>query len=219
MKKILSLLLAIVCLASCTSSDNSSNNFKLRFKEGKFKIAQFTDIHWDPSNTRSESVPDSLLAVLEKERPDLVVMTGDIVTGRPAEQGWKSIMAMMQKAGIPYAVTMGNHDPENMERDSIFDILATDPLFIGEKGPQELRGCGNYILPILASNSDKVSALLYCLDSGDYSDVESVKGYAWIKTDQINWYRNISKHYTAQNGGKPCPHWHFSTSRHPSTAT
>ena len=205
MKKILSLLLTIVCLASCTSNDNSSDNIKLRFKDGKFKIAQFTDIHWDPSNTRSESVPDSLLAVLEKERPDLVVMTGDIVTGRPAEQGWKSIMAMMQKAGIPYAVTMGNHDPENMERDSIFDILATDPLFIGEKGPQELRGCGNYTLPILASNSDNVSALLYCLDSGDYSDVESVKGYAWIKTDQIDWYRNTSKHYTAQNGGKPLP--------------
>ena len=143
MKKILSLLLAVVCLASCTSNDNSSDNIKLRFKEGKFKIAQFTDIHWDPSNTRSESVPDSLLAVLEKERPDLVVMTGDIVTGRPAEQGWTNIMAMMQKAGIPYAVTMGNHDPENMERDSIFNILATDPLFIGEKGPQELCGCGN----------------------------------------------------------------------------
>ena len=124
MKKILSLLLTIVCLASCTSSDNSSDNIKLRFKEGKFKIAQFTDIHWDPSNAKSESVPDSLLAVLEKERPDLVIMTGDIVTGRPAEQGWKNIMDMMQKAGIPYAVTMGNHDPENMERDSIFNILA-----------------------------------------------------------------------------------------------
>ena len=160
MKKFLSLLLAIVFLASCTTNDKN-NNIELRFKNGKFKIAQFTDIHWDPSNTRSESVPDSLLVVLEKERPDLVVMTGDIVTGRPAEQGWKSIMAMMQKAGIPYAVTMGNHDPENMERDSIFDILATDPLFIGEKGPQELRGCGNYTLPILASNSDNVSALLY----------------------------------------------------------
>ncbi|MBQ7787619.1 MAG: metallophosphoesterase [Alistipes sp.] len=205
MKKLLTLIMAIVCLASCTSNDNSGNDIELRFKNGKFKIAQFTDIHWDPSNAKSESVPDSLLAVLEKERPDLVIMTGDIVTGRPAEQGWKNIMAMMQKAGIPYAVTMGNHDPENMERDSIFNILATDPLFVGEKGPQELCGCGNYTLPILASDSDNVSALLYCLDSGDYSDVESVKGYAWIKPDQINWYRNTSKHYTAQNGGEPLP--------------
>ena len=78
MKKLLTLIMAIVCLASCTSNDNSGNDIELRFKEGKFKIAQFTDIHWDPSNTRSESVPDSLLAVLEKERPDLVVMTGEI---------------------------------------------------------------------------------------------------------------------------------------------
>ena len=205
MKKLLTLLMVIVCLTSCTSNDNSGNDIELRFKNGKFKIAQFTDIHWDPSNAKSESVPDSLLVVLEKERPNLVIMTGDIVTGRPAEHGWKMIMDMMQKAGIPYAVTMGNHDPENMERDSIFNILATDPLFIGEKGPQELCGCGNYTLPILASDSDKVSALLYCLDSGDYSDVENVKGYAWIKQSQIEWYRTTSQRYTAQNGGEPLP--------------
>lgn len=206
MKKLAIIILAALCVCSCASNHTQSDNaVELRFKDGKFKIAQFTDIHLNPEDPKSGPVADTLLAVLERERPDLVVMTGDIVTHRPAEKGWRYIMDMMAKAGIPYAVTMGNHDPENMERDSIYNILAADPLFVGEKGPEELQGCGNYILPILASDTDKVSALIYCMDSGDYSDVEAVKGYAWIKQNQIEWYRNNSKHYTAQNGGKPLP--------------
>lgn len=206
MRKLAIIILSVVCIFSCTSNNAPTpNSHKLRFKEGKFKIAQFTDIHFNPNDPESLQVADTLLNVLKQERPDLVVMTGDIVTSRPAEKGWQYIMNMMAKAGIPYAVTMGNHDPENMERDSIFNILATDPLFVGEKGPEELSGCGNYILPILASDSDTVSALLYCLDSGDYSDVESVKGYAWIKQNQIEWYRTNSQHYTAQNSGEPLP--------------
>lgn len=209
MKKLAILILTAMCLLSCTSNNDSSadNNIqKLRFKDGKFKIAQFTDIHIHPGDSKSDIMAiDTLLAVLENEKPDLVIMTGDIVTERPAEQGWKNIMNMMSKVGIPYAVTMGNHDPEAMERDSIYDMLASDPLFIGEKGPEDISGCGNYILPVHASDSDKVSALLYCLDSGDYSDLESVKGYAWIKQDQIEWYRTNSQNYTKQNGGQPLP--------------
>lgn len=207
MKRLAIILLSAIYALSCASNSATTNHseHELRFKNGKFKIAQFTDIHLHPGDKKSEYVADTLLAVLKKERPDLVIMTGDIVTHRPAEQGWQYIKDMMAKAGIPYAVTMGNHDPENMERDSIYDILAADPLFVGEKGPKELQGCGNYILPILGSNSDKVEALIYCMDSGDYSDVEQVKGYAWIKNSQIDWYRKHSQHYTAQNNGKPLP--------------
>ena len=162
MKKLAIIILAALCVCSCASNHTPSDNaVELRFKDGKFKIAQFTDIHLHPEDPKSGPVADTLLAVLERERPDLVVMTGDIVTHRPAEKGWRYIMDMMAKAGIPYAVTMGNHDPENMERDSIYNILAADPLFVGEKGPEELQGCGNYILPIMASDTDKESALIY----------------------------------------------------------
>ena len=149
MKKLTIIILAALCVCSCASNHTPADSAaELRFKDGKFKIAQFTDIHLHPEDPKSGPVADTLLAVLERERPDLVVMTGDIVTHRPAEKGWRYIMDMMAKAGIPYAVTMGNHDPENMERDSIYNILAADPLFVGEKGPEELQGCGNYILPI-----------------------------------------------------------------------
>ena len=49
------------------------------------------------------------------------------------------------------------------------------------------------------------AALLYCLDSHDYSTIPSIDGYGWFTQDQIRWYRDRSAAYTAANGGKPLP--------------
>lgn len=47
--------------------------------------------------------------------------------------------------------------------------------------------------------------MLYCMDSHSYSPLKDVKGYAWLTFDQINWYRQQSAAYKAQNGGQPLP--------------
>ena len=152
MKRLFIVLCTILCLYSCAEQAVTDQPV-FRFNEdGKFKIAQLTDIHIHPGDPKSNPVPDTVLAVLAKEKPDLVIMTGDIVTRKPAVDGWRTIMDMMKKANIPYVVTMGNHDPEAMSRDSIYELLLTDPLYVGDKGPKELSGVGNCILPILASD-------------------------------------------------------------------
>lgn len=179
----------------------------LRFKEGKLKIAQLTDMHWMPNSEHSEKNIETILRVLDMEKPDVAILTGDIVTGRPAQKGWQKVVDMLEKAEIPFAVTMGNHDAENWSEEIIYDFLSKSRLFIGEKGPQNLSGTGNYILPVYASDgSDKVNALLYCLDSNDYtSDSEKYGNYAWIDWNQIGWYREQSRTYTAKNNGRPLP--------------
>lgn len=202
MKKLLTILLAL-CAAYTLNAQ------ELRFdKDGNFKIAQFTDIHLTPGNQDSETrVPEMISKVVAAENPDLLVFTGDIVTAKPAMKGWESIARMCAEIGIPYAVTMGNHDPEMTTRDSIYTFLETQPLFIGEKGPQELAGMGNYVLPILASDGSSAPAgLVYCLDSNDYSpDQEKYGYYGWIEHSQVAWYREQSDMYTALNGGIPLP--------------
>ena len=178
----------------------------LRFRDGKFRIAQLTDIHLHPGEEKSRLVPDTILAVLEAEKPDLVIMTGDIVTRKPALEGWETIVRMMRKADIPYTVLMGNHDFEALDEDSIYDILEAEPLFVGERGPEELKGHGNFVLPVGASDgSDKVASVLYCMDSGDYTDLPNSGHYAWLEWEQIAWYRNHSREFTAKNDGKPVP--------------
>lgn len=179
----------------------------LRFKGGKLRIAQLTDIHWRPGSEKSEKNPDTILKVLEMEKPDVVILTGDVVTHQPAKEGWRSVVGMMEASGIPFAVTMGNHDAENWPEDSIYHYLSKSRLFIGEKGPEALSGTGNYILPVYASDgTEKVKALLYCMDSNDYTkDAEKFGNYAWIEWNQIAWYREQSRWYAAQNNGQPLP--------------
>ena len=190
-----------------------SNNPKpvampLRFKEGKLRIAQLTDVHWTPGSEKSEKGnPETLLKVLETEKPDVVILTGDVVTSKPAMEGWRKVVEMMETAGVPFAVTMGNHDAENLSEDSIYDYLCKSRLFMGEKGPECLSGTGNYLLPVRASDgTEKVNALLYCLDSNDYTpDAERYGNYAWIDWKQIGWYREQSNIYKVKNNGTPLP--------------
>ena len=189
-----------------------SNNPKkvaipLRFKDGKLKIAQLTDVHWDPNSEKSDKNVETILNVLDIEKPDVVILTGDVVTRKPAMKGWQKVVDMMEKAEIPFAVTMGNHDYENLSEDSIYHFLSQSRLFIGEKGPEALSGTGNYILPVYASDgTDKVNALLYCMDSNDYTpDSEKYGKYAWMDWGQINWYREQSEAYAEKNQGRPLP--------------
>lgn len=215
---------AIVCACAAPQQENEARHRpEVRFKDGKLKIVQFTDVHWD--NRQSDvRLPQIMGSVLAAEKPDIIIFTGDVVTGGPVVENWTKFVDYMHGIGIPYAVVMGNHDPETHSvadgsvqwsrqatRDTIFTILEKSPLFLGEKGPAELQGMGNYVLPVLASDgSDNIGGLLYCMDSYDYAENTEFAGeYGWFSFDQINWYRNQSKAYAEANGGKPVPSFAF----------
>ena len=63
---------------------------------------------------------------------------------------------------------------------------------------------------IKSSKGDGVAALLYCLDSGDYSMNERVGSfYGWCRWDQVEWYRRTSFAYTNAHDGVPYPAYSF----------
>lgn len=178
-------------------------------QEGKLKIAQFTDIHWDETSKENcKRTIASIRAVIAAEQPDVAMLTGDVVTAQPAMEGWHSIIALFEREKLPFAVMMGNHDAEVLPKEEIYRMLARSPYFIGEAGPSTIHGKGNYVIPVYPS-SDKgkeaPAALLYCLDSNDYPTMKDYGTYDWIHFDQIAWYRTESARYTALNGGKPLP--------------
>ena len=174
----------------------------LRFnKNHRFKIAQLTDIHWEANSPKNAKNFSILYKCLNEEKPDLVMITGDVVTAQPAKKGWEDIISIFEKTKIPFAVTMGNHDYEEWSEDSIYDLLAQCPQFIGEKGPKSLSGTGNFILPVKSSDgSNEIKSLLYCLDSHAYPQDDKWGHYDWIHLDQINWYKTESQHYTRFSG-------------------
>lgn len=177
----------------------------IAFKEGKLKIVQLTDIHWDPQSKNCAQTAKTIETVLALEKPDIAMLTGDVVTEKPGPEGWKAIIALLEKAQVPFTVMMGNHDAEVMPKREIYDLLAQSPYFIGEKGPATIHGCGNYVVPVYGADHKTAKALLYCIDSNDYPESKDYGTYDWIHFDQIAWYRQTSARFTKENGDNPLP--------------
>lgn len=127
MKKILILL--IVLISSIPVGMFAAKQFSFN-KDGKFKIVQFTDIHWMPKSPKCAETTAAIQAVLKAEKPDFAILTGDVVTYDPALDGWKAIIKIFEDAKMPFTVTMGNHDAEYLTKDAIYDFLMKSPYYV-----------------------------------------------------------------------------------------
>ena len=196
-------LLQIVCLLMCIGiSPMKSQDLKFG-EDKKFKIVQFTDVHWKTDSIASEEAGERMSEVLDAEKPDLVIFTGDVIFGKPADKSMRCALEPTIKRGIPFAVTFGNHDDElGMSRKELYDFIKDMPGNLTST-VEGLSGVTNFILPVKASDGSKDAALLYVFDSHSYSTLKHLKGYGWIKHDQVQWYLNESKKFTESNGGTP----------------
>jgi hypothetical protein len=196
----------LLLLLNAFSQASAQSKIQLQFRnDHTFKIAQFTDMHWDNNSPQCAATTETIRKVLSAEKPDLAVLTGDIVTAVPVKEGWLAVAKIFAEAKMPWAITLGNHDAEpDITRDQIFELLQPLPYFAGSKGP-ELYGCGNYSLPIKSSDGKSVAAMIYCMDSNDYPAGKKISHYDWIHYDQIGWYRETSDRCTVRNNGMPLP--------------
>jgi len=174
-------------------------------KNGKFRIVQFTDVHYIHGNPKSDVAIERINEVVDAEKPDLVIFTGDVIYGKPAEEGLRHVLKQVSDKKIPFAVVFGNHDDEQgLSREELFKIIRTIPYNLTTT-VENLSGVTNFILPVKSGDGLKDANILYCLDSHSYSKMEGIGGYDYIKFDQIQWYRENSMKYTQQNGGTPIP--------------
>ena len=182
-----------------------AQNTKLKFnKDGKFKIVQFTDVHFKYGDPASDVALERINEVLDTEHPDLVVFTGDVIYAAPADSGMHKVLEQVSNRKIPFVVTFGNHDDEQkMTRDQLYDLIREVPYnLLPDRGNVSSP---DYVLAVKSSSDAKEAALLYCMDSHSYSPMKDVDGYNWFTFDQIAWYRNQSAAYTAANNGQPLP--------------
>ncbi len=206
MKKVLSIILLALCLAACGDKESQEDNSSLRFSDGTFRIAQFTDIHWVHGEESNSSKQAMLLAAIEAEHPDVCVLTGDIVTGGNPREGWSDIVSILEEGGAPYIVLMGNHDPEQWAKDSIYSFLRENgPHHIGSRVLEKIDDHYSGVLRVLQEESDSTALALYLIDSGDYYDDPLVSFYDNIHLAQIDWYAAQSAQLTKENGGTPVP--------------
>ena len=62
------------------------------------------------------------------------------------------MIGIFEEAKIPFTVMMGNHDAEIVPKDEIYAMLSKSPYFMGEKGPGDIHGAGNYVVPVYSSD-------------------------------------------------------------------
>jgi len=175
--------------------------------DGKFKIMQLTDTHIKWDNPNSLETVEMLNQVLDAEKPDIVIFTGDVVTGKPYRKGLELLIEPLTSRHIPWALVYGNHDDEqDLTREQLGALIAEYPYFAGNMKKQKgVSGYGNYVIEVKSSGS-KPGALLYCMDSRAYSTLKpAIDGYGWFAFDQIDWYRRTSERYTSKNDGSPLP--------------
>lgn len=197
---------ALVFLLLIATTVGYAQNHLLKFNaDGKFKIVQFTDVHYKKMDPESEVALRLINKILDTEKPDLVVFTGDVIYDRPVLEGLDEVFDPVSNREIPWAYVFGNHDDEfGISRQQIMDHVIQKPYCLAQAGNKSLSGVGNYILEVKsAATMDSISALLYFFDSGTYAPMKNIGGYDWLKTDQINWYAQQSAAYTKANNGTP----------------
>jgi len=193
-----------------TVGKNAGKPSALQFNEdGTFKIVQFTDIHWGNASNKDKQSLVLMESVLDAERPDLVVFTGDNIGGGKCLSAPRAIEAYTRPCvdrAIPWAAVFGNHDDEcRRSRSEQMDMMRAVPYCLAEPGSEDVPGVGNYVLPVRASHGRRPAALLYCIDSRAYSQFEAIEGYDWVRPGQIEWYRAQARKYRHRNEGQPLP--------------
>lgn len=201
-------LIAICFFSLAISSIALAQRPELKFStDKKFRIMQFTDVHFRGDSYRSDSALVMIKNMILAEKPNLVVFTGDVVTSANTRKAWESFSNAIAGLKVPWAVILGNHDIEaELTGKQIMELVAQKPYSLTVNGPKNISGNGNYVLKIRSSEASKTSALLYFLDSHSGFKPKTDKGdYEWISQNQINWYRKQSAQFTRKNGGKPFP--------------
>lgn len=219
-KKILAFLTAVIialCSFSVAVSAVDKSN-ELKFNNGKFKILVLSDIQ--DTNTPQKATTDLMNKAIDRENPDLIVLTGDNIAGwwknvtpEETKQAVDNVAKAINDKGIPFALVFGNHDHEGLcdEANKMEEEEAKKLIMswfreydncLAVNG-EEMTGVGNYNLTVKDSAGEKDIFNLWFMDSNPYSDEEEGGGYGYVHPDQIEWYERKSNELKAANGGKP----------------
>ncbi len=184
-----------------SAADGEEAEEALRFgSDGRFRIMQLTDLHYTAAEHQSGHVLPLVAKLVEWEHPDLIVLTGDLVYARNAERLLRRIGAALAATGVPYAVTLGNHDAEQgLTRDEVYGVIRTLPGCINARYNADDERQGDFVIPLQGTDG-RVAARIYMMDSNDYNADDH--SYAGVDAAQVAWYERRSEELERQCGRK-----------------
>ncbi len=185
----------------------------------EFKILHITDVHIGGgllSSKKDNMALNAVGSMIKAERPDLVVVSGDVAYPVPYQAGTfnnkesaKLFAEMMERLGIYWCLTFGNHDTEvysYFSRETMAKMYSDRDEFkhcLLQPGPEDVDGVGNYVINIKNSKGE-ITQSIFLFDSHSYVDGDYF-GIKWkydcVHENQVTWYRDTVTKLTAQNRG------------------
>lgn len=218
MKKLLCIILAVSMLF-CIPATASAQTNTLQFTDGEFTILQISD----PQDDRyaAYDLINFVKLALEETKPDLVILSGDIVEDSRAgdfgiddenfregvevdtyeetldnvKVATNNIFSIINDAKIPFAVAQGNNDyASGVTNEDWLKIYSSYEYSLTTDMSNDADGKIDFNLEILGSDG-KTAFNVWMMDNGRNG----------ISEEQIAWYESQSDALAASNGGKPVP--------------
>jgi len=119
----------LIVLLIFALSAHAQKDIQLHFNQkGEFKIVQFTDTHVDLPNKSNLNVYETVKKVLDIEKPDFAILTGDNVTQNDPQEGYRRFADIFKEAEVPWAAVFGNHDSQaNVSREDLAEFIGGLP--------------------------------------------------------------------------------------------
>lgn len=181
----------------------------LKFNDnGKFRIMQISDTQ--DTQFTSKNTVEFIAAALDREKPDLVVFTGDQVKGygtflavgnrdKNTEKTIRNLLKPLAERNTPFTFVFGNHDAQafGSSKEKQYKVYKSYPSCLAQRGEKELAGLCNHNLEIKGSKSDKTVFNIYLIDS--LSATPSGK-CDHVTEGQLKWYQKTRDRLKQENG-------------------
>lgn len=184
------------------------------YSDREIKVLQLTDTHFGGGwmSTKKDSMSmNAIAAMISAEKPDLVIVTGDMAYPVPFQSGTfnnksgaKLLAELMETLGVYWTASYGNHDTEAYsfyDREYITDFYSQYPHCLVRDGAENVDGFANQVFNVINSDG-MITRSLFTVDSHSYVDGD-IFGIFWkydnIHENQIEWYKSVIEENNTYN--------------------
>lgn len=175
---------------------------------GEFHIAIFSDLHYGEEEdgwgiTQDVNSTRVMNNVLNSEKPDFVILNGDLITGENtfltnSTKYLDVVVTPLVEHNVSWASTYGNHDSQyNLSREALFQEESKYTLSYTKHSPLGIPAVTNYYLllyPHEKRSPDAPLAILWFFDSQGGAEFQAPAGSQsipnWVEPSIAAWFQS-----------------------------